>query len=418
MPPKHALLALRDKLVQSRFFTLSLTFHVILVALVGTTIITQIPPERGEFSVTEITQPRAEIPPHPTDVIQTPVFDPIAPKDPATPVMPKNDISDIIRTLDPKAFDMGLPPALPGPIVPEPSFVKTPVAPVAPGMNQRLTAEDLKRVADTAETWKVRSPGSDPRFAFTAYIGRYRGGNWNSTVRVSNNEITGGSLPNLLFAMSKWSKDKIDTNEREVKALALDSDELLATRPPFIFLTGTRDFVLTDQEIDNLRNYIRLGGAVWGDASAPGRESRFDIAFRREMQRVLGAESRFESLPANHPVFAAGYYPKVNALPAGVNHYADPVQVLRWGGEIAVILTTNDYGDMWQIGLDQNGQIDTSRNARGEYVAMNPTLWNHRDIYVRNIDQPAVEQAYKFGINMVVHLLTRWDKVTANSAPL
>ncbi|HRJ73296.1 MAG TPA: DUF4159 domain-containing protein, partial [Terrimicrobiaceae bacterium] len=255
-------------------------------------------------------------------------------------------------------------------------------------------------------------------FAFTAYIGRYRGGNWNSTVRVSNDEITGGSLPNLLFAMSKWSKNKIDTNEREVKAIALDSDELLATRPPFIFLTGTRDFVLSDREVDNLRSYIRLGGAVWGDASAPGRKSRFDIAFRREMQRVLGSESRFEPLPANHPVFASGYYPKASTLPAGVNHYADPVQVLRWGGEIAVILTTNDYGDMWQIGLDQNGQIDTSRNARGEYVAMNPALWSHREIYVRNIDQPAVEQAYKFGINMVVHLLTRWDKVTANSAPL
>lgn len=418
MPPKHALLALRDKLVQSRFFTLSLTFHVILVALIGTTIITQIPPERGEFSVTEIPSARIEIPQPPKDVIQTPVFDPVAPMVPAAPMVPKNDISDVIRTIDPKAFDLGLPPALPGPIAPEPSFVKSPAAPSAPGMTQSLTAEDLKRVTDTARTWKVPAPGSDPRFAFTAYIGRYRGGNWNSTVRVTNNEITGGSLPNLLFAMSTWSKNKIDTNEREVKAIALDSDELLATRPPFIFLTGTRDFVLSDREIDNLRSYIRLGGAVWGDASAPGQRSRFDIAFRREMQRVLGAESRFESLPANHPVFAGGFYPKANTLPAGVNHYADPVEVLRWGGEIAVILTTNDYGDMWQIGLDQHGQIDTARDARGEYVAMNPTLWSHRGIYVRNIDQPAVEQAYKFGINMVVHLLTRWDKVSANSAPL
>ena len=81
---------------------------------------------------------------------------------------------------------------------------------------------------------------------------------------MQNGEITGGSLPNLLYAMSKWSQEKIKTNERKVKAIALDSPELLTARPPFIFLTGTRDFKLTEKEIENLRylaDYIsQVGG--------------------------------------------------------------------------------------------------------------------------------------------------------------
>lgn len=92
--------------------------------------------------------------------------------------------------------------------------------------------------------------------------------------------------------------------------------------------------------------------------------------------------------------------------------------MLRWGGEIAVIHTINDYGDMWQIGLDKDGRIDLSRNTAGEYVAMNPTLWENRGTYVRNIDQPAVEQAYRFGINMVMHLLTRWESRVGGPATL
>jgi hypothetical protein len=70
------------------------------------------------------------------------------------------------------------------------------------------------------------------------------------------------------------------------------------------------------------------------------------------------------------------------------------------------------------VGLDREGRIDTSRNERGEYVAMNANLWEARGSYVRNLEQPAVEQAYQFGINMVLHLLTRWEDRLASPRPL
>ena len=47
------------------------------------------------------------------------------------------------------------------------------------------------------------------------------------------------------------------------------------------------DFKLTDQEVKNLGEYLRSGGCIWGDSSLPGQRSRFDIAFRREMLRLM-----------------------------------------------------------------------------------------------------------------------------------
>lgn len=411
MLPRHPLARFRDRLAQSRFFTISLCLHLILIAIFGTAVIIDVQPERQRDmtalpdGIVQKSEKRVEVVSPPIDTRAT-TFDPT--KSITTAGLPPVDTSSVV-----------VPPLTPRSITPSTTVIGTPVTtpsttpetPSTPG----LTTADKKNIGDTLKIWE----GKDGEmFNFTAYIGRYQG-NWNSTVRVTNNQITGGSLPNLLYAMSKWSRNKIKTNERNVEAIPLDSDLLLVKRPPFIFLTGTRDFTLSPREIENLRQYIRCGGAIWGDSSVPGERSAFDIAFRREMQRVLpDGGQQFQELPENHPVFAAGYYQKIKDLPSGINHYREPVNVLRWNGEIAIIQTRNDYGDMWQIGLDKEGKLDTSRNARGEYVAMNTTLWNQRGIYVRNIDQPAVEEAYQFGINMVMHLLTRWDRVAMNTPAL
>jgi hypothetical protein len=413
MVPPNLATRLRDRLVQSRFLTISLTLHLILVLILGTVMVVRplsAPPEfvaPGEL-VQRSADPVKPAPQSPQPIQQPRDFTPSAPG------WQQPEIEDFIRKT---------PTGLKEPVVvipspgqkggPDPGF--TPVAPPPAGGLSKAQLDDIREFTD----WRTNDrSASNPAFEFTAYVGRY-GGNWNSTVRVSKGEITAGSLPNLLYVTSRWTKERIKTNERNVKAIPLDSDEIFVTKPPFIFLTGTQDFTLTDKEIENLRLYIRLGGAIWGDSSVPGRRSAFDMAFRREMERVIGGkDNQFAPLPENDPVLARGYFPKVRALPAGINHYRDPVQVLRWHGEIAVIHTTNDYGDMWQIGLDKDGRIDLSRNKEGQYVAMNDNLWTNRGVYVRNIDQPAVEQAYKFGINMIVHLLTRWESRTANSAPL
>ena len=284
-----------------------------------------------------------------------------------------------------------------------------PVINVTPGGLTRAEAEAIRSAGQANRV--TRSPGGSIECEFTAYIGQYQGGDWNSTVRVDpDGKIGTGSLPNLLYLMSYWSRDKIKTNYKNVRAIRLDSGDLFTMKPPFIFLTGTEDFVLTDKEVANLREYIRVGGCVWGDSSVPGLRSRFDLAFRREMKRVIpDVGTNFEPLPADHPLFTNGYFPKVRQVPSGLNFYQLPVYALKTHGEISILYTANDYGDMWQIGLDSKGEIDLRTDSLHRYVAINPSLYGLRDIYVRNMSPKALDESYRFGTNMVMHLVTRWD---------
>lgn len=414
MSPLTRLFAsVRDRLVQSRFVTISATVHLLIIALLGTTLYYKVaPPEKGDFTASEGILPVVPAePPRPAEqIVKVTLPDPAraTQPSPSAPTGPQINFPPI-NPIQGSGPDIPIPQMGGIGSIPQNSGSKDfiPEAPPA------LTKADLARIKEHS-TYRTSKPGMVPTYEFTAFLGRYKDGNWNSTVRQANGQIVGGSLPNLLYCTSKWSKDRIKTNERNVKAIDLASDELFTAKPPFIFLTGTRDFTLTDKEVENLQKYIRCGGAIWGDSSVPGRRSAFDVAFRREMKRVLpDVDKEFEPLLADHPIFVQGYFKKVTALPTGVNQYREPVEVMKWGGEVAIIHTLNDYGDMWQIGLDKNGQIDLSRDARGEYVAMNATLWDQRGLYVRNLEQPSVEEAYKFGINMIFHLITRWENRTS-----
>jgi hypothetical protein len=155
----------------------------------------------------------------------------------------------------------------------------------------------------------------------------------------------------------------------------------------------------------------------------PGRNSRFDLAFRREMKRVIPDKDKdWEELPKNHPLFDArqAYFPEVTTVPPGMNFYKESVYALKIYGEVAIIYTANDYGDMWQIGIKDGrilSDLATDRNDRGDWIAMNPALWHNREVYVKNLSYPALEKTYKFGTNMVIHLLTRWDTLRKTSAP-
>ncbi len=247
------------------------------------------------------------------------------------------------------------------------------------------------------------------KFKFTAYVAKYSGGDWAATVRKTGDKITGGSLPNLLYLMKTQSQDKIDATP-DPEAIDLSSDKIFAIKPPFIFFTGHRDFVLTDKEVQNLQRYIRLGGCIWGDSSLPGQRSRFDIAFRREMKRVIpDLDKQFEPLPLDHEIFTKTYYTEIRGVPPGINGYAEPVYALKYNGEIGVLYTANDYGDMWQIGLDARLQVDMRKNERGEFVAINNAIWDNRDTYFRGITPEKVATTFKFGTNIVIHLLTRWE---------
>ena len=247
-------------------------------------------------------------------------------------------------------------------------------------------------------------------FEFTAYLAKYAGGDWDSTVWLDGESVRGGSLHNLLYIISRMSHKKIHANPQPVP-LDLASDEVFKLKPPFIWFTGHRDFVLTDLEVVNLGEYLRSGGCIWGDSSLPGQRSRFDIAFRREMLRLLPElKQKWEPLPASHPIYTNTYYQEIKGVVPGMNFYDEPIYGLKgFANEIAVIYTANDYGDMWQFGIDEKGDFDLSRDEKRRFVAINEPMWRRRNIYFRNIEPKPLMDSYKFGTNIIIHLLTRWE---------
>jgi hypothetical protein len=448
-PPKkkNPLSALLQKSNSSREFTISLLIHIILVAMFGGTVLyeaVQEPPDfQGEGGFVAGGGETASAPQQPMQ--QMPQTQDITVT--ATPVntSPINAITTTAAS--PMNFNMAqMVMAPPAPMTPTASQMAAPKPSGPPaGAIGGMTGADASAINEFTKGWGSgvgSGTGNRKRiFDFTAYLARYDGGNWWSTVQGKYDSdsvkdganIVRGSLPNLLAYMNNLSDKRMEikTNYNRVKAVKLDSPELFTVKPPFIFITGTRDFTLTEAEVQNLRKYLRLGGAIWGDSSVPGKNSRFDIAFRREMRRVIPDKDKdWEELPKDHEIFNSrtAFFKEIVSAPPGLNFYEEPVYVLRmYGagtkadpGKIAIIYTSNDYGDMWQIGIKDGrilSDLATDRNDRGDWIAMNPALWHNREVYVKNLSYPALEKTYKFGTNMVIHLLTRWDTLRKTSAP-
>ncbi|MDP9292396.1 MAG: DUF4159 domain-containing protein [Verrucomicrobiota bacterium] len=410
------------RLSRSRFFTLSLLLHAALIFLVGGTVLfnkyVEPPDFTGEAGGGFVSAEQAAQRPAPAQPqLQQPMFTVTAPSNATAPTIAAITTAAAAQS----AFSL---PTIANPVVSaaaktfsQAAAAVAPAATFSGGMSREIATG----IATFTGGWSKGSTGlgtsiRSREFEFTAYLAKYSGGDWDSTVRQKGGKITAGSLPNLLFVIGKLTRDKINAHPDPV-ALDLSSEEMFAKKPPFIFFTGHRDFKLTDKEVANLQKYIRLGGCIWGDSSLPGERSRFDIAFRREMRRVVpDVDKKFEPLPPGHDLYnvAKIYYPEVHEPPAGINYYREPVYALKIFGEIAVLYTANDYGDMWQIGLTEKLEIDHRRNERKEYVALNPTLWNLRNTYIRNLEAPALAATYKFGTNVVIHLLTRWEDKVRN----
>lgn len=420
-PEKETLLdRLIEKFNNSRFFTISFVLHVLLILIFGGTVLfeaIQEPPdfEGGEGGFLAGGEEAAQPPAAPTQPQETTFTV-------STPSVQNTTVAAITTTgQNPLNFTMDAiitPSAMVKPTTATTAAAAPASAPGAAGMSAAVAGQ----IRQFTGGWgKGTGSGTGTRqreFEFTAFIAKYNGGNWNSVFRVSDG-IPQGALPNLLEFMSKESRDKIKTNYNKVEPIALDSDKLFSVKPPFIFFTGSRDFVLTDKEVATLTKYVRLGGAIWGDSSVPGRGSPFDIAFRREMKRVMPDKDKdFQPLDAKDPIFTRSpYFTDIKDRPAGLNYYREPVYVMRYFGEVSIIYTANDYGDMWQFGIKQKGprewEVNNDRNARGERVALDWDLYINNGLYIHGVNPlPPIRElleTYKFGTNMVIHLLTRWE---------
>lgn len=248
--------------------------------------------------------------------------------------------------------------------------------------------------------WRSRS--GLPPATFTCYIGQYADGDWNCNPT---------AIENLMIQIVRWSGGRINASVQP-EPLDLASDQIFKVKAPFIFITGHRDFRFTEAEVKNLREYLMVGGAIWADNSLPGRHSRFDEAFRSEMKRVL-PDRAFEPLPADHPVFRAHF--KLDGAPSGMNLYEEPIEQIRLHDELAVLYTLNAYSDLWETALNDRGQIDTETYLDEDTGRLYHKWGPHWGSYLtgflyRNVNDRSIRESSQLGLNIVVHLLTRFDE--------
>ena len=362
--------------------------------------------------------------PKPTEFVSEPQADNNPPAPPPTPTPPeetqdiptKTDTAPDVITVDnpDSSFSME---TIVAPTPPEP-----PKPPDTPKTTAPTLGERLDKIRHFTDAWGkdgkgVSGKGRDTHAQFVCYVAQADGIDPASYHQMEGGNIVRGPIPNLLRMVNAWSAKRISA-ETVGHPLVISSGELMEKKPPFIYFAGFADFVLTDVEVAKLHEYLVNGGAIWGDNGLAGRGSRFDIAFRREMKRVIpDVDKPFEPLPLDHPLFKESFY-TINQVPAGMNFRDEPVEAIKLDGEIVILYTMNDYTDMMTMGFEppikERGNILANKdqeNGQTIWITERMVLFNgNRTTYFRNYEVTSGEDAFRLGINIIVHLLTRYQE--------
>jgi hypothetical protein len=197
--------------------------------------------------------------------------------------------------------------------------------------------------------------------------------------------------------------------------LNIGGPDLLDKKPPFIFFTGHKDFILTEQEIKNLQDYLQMGGLIWGDNALAGRGSRFDVAFRREMKRVVSdLDKNFEPVQMDDPIFTKSWFP-ISKIPQGMNYYSESLEHLDIDGKLAILYTPNDYSDMFSMRIlpgdaQMAGDHPDIRARPYSPLFTFGIFWNNSTVFFRNYQLPSCLACNKLGMNIIGYVLVRFDQ--------
>ena len=154
-----------------------------------------------------------------------------------------------------------------------------------------------------------------------------------------------GGVVNLLRYL-----DKNSTMDLLFKRATVAVKEADAFAYPVIYMTGHREFTLSDEDVAALRRYFADGGVLVANACC-GRPA-FDRAFRREMAKVFG-DDRLASLPSEHPIYRSlytianvEYSPLLAEEEPGLN--VPTLEGISSEGRLAVIYSRYGLGASWE----------------------------------------------------------------------
>lgn len=151
------------------------------------------------------------------------------------------------------------------------------------------------------------------------------------------------SNPTALVNLANFCNRTLGTNfDSEYATVEVGSIDVFNF--PFLHLTGHGNVVFSDNEAENLRNYMISGGFLHIDDNYG-----MDRYIRPSMKKVF-PELEFVELPFNHEIYNQKYTfssgpPKIH------KHDDDPAQgfALIWEGRVVCFYTfESDIGDGWE----------------------------------------------------------------------
>lgn len=186
-------------------------------------------------------------------------------------------------------------------------------------------------------------------FALTAQelaILKYKGGgDWYSNPT---------ALPNLITFCNQRINTKIDSKPQTVEVGSSDIFQY-----PFIHMTGHGNVFFSDEDAENLRNYLISGGFLHIDDNY-GMEP----FITKELKKVFPNKELIE-LPANHPIFSSAFK-FTNGLPKIHEHDGKRPQALGVFHENRLVLLftfESDLGDGWENPEVHNDPEDVREKA-------------------------------------------------------
>jgi hypothetical protein len=391
------------RLTRSGYFLGAVLFHLLLFLLLATLVIFRPPaPPPDDFGKTYVpSSPPPPPPPSSQQTMQVPTTVATAP-------------TTVITSINPAApaFTVPLPDLASPTMTPMTKTLMTTIK-TPNHLASRLTSirsTEMVNWGRSAEN--IMESGGDPRNVianFPIYVASYADGDWDCNTYHQTGPITAGSMPNLVAKVNEWSHGNLKGHV-EPMPLAIGGPDLLAKKPPFIFFTGHKDFILTDQEVQNLRDYLQDGGAIWGDNALAGKGSRFDVAFKREMKKVIpDIDKNWEDMPMTADLFTKSWFP-IDKLPQGMNYYDEPVQHIDLDGKLAILYTPNDYSDMMYMCIlpGDTQMAPTYIRTTSPLFTYGPFAWT--PVFFRNFTLQSCLAAHQLGMNILAHLLVRFDK--------
>lgn len=147
------------------------------------------------------------------------------------------------------------------------------------------------------------------------------------------------ALPNLADFCNKQINTSLNVNTKTVTPSSIDIFDY-----PFVHMTGHGNVFFSNEDVENLRNYLISGGFLHIDDNYG-----MDQYIRKEIQKLFPLE-QLKEVPGNHPIFTNQYkFPE--GLPKIHEHDSGKPQAfaIEFEGRIVLLYTfESDLGDGWE----------------------------------------------------------------------